>query len=88
MSDPLEQEVERLSSELKSLRHHIKQGQALHVMSVAVRYASWMRNEGIGDTYYTFCDDFGYQPEEGENRPALYAKVHAVIRAAYGADNG
>jgi hypothetical protein len=90
MSDPLVQEAEDLLSKLRSLQslqHRIKQGQALHVMSVALRYTMWMRNEGIGDTYSTFCDDFGYQPEDGEDRPALYVKVQDVIRAAYGANH-
>jgi hypothetical protein len=77
-----------LLQQVRTLRRNEARTQALYVLAVALRYALWMAEEGIGDTYSTFCDDFGYQAKEGENRPALYAKVQAVIRAAYGAQNG
>ena len=81
--DDLLRQIQRIDT----LTRKDAQIKALYVLTVATRYALWMKEEGAGDTYSTFCDDFGYQAQKGEDRPSLYAKVQAVIRAAYGAKN-
>jgi hypothetical protein len=73
-----------LHQRLLELARREAHAQAMYVLTVAFQYALWMHESGIGDTYSTFCDDFGHQSQEGEDRPALYAKVQAVIRAAHG----
>lgn len=56
----------------------------LHVVATAYNYASWLINNGAGSTYSTFCDDFGYQAQPGEDRPTLYKKIEAIFDLAYG----
>lgn len=75
----LKAEIARLESQLQAALRVSKQSSALHVLTVALNFATWMVENGAGPTYSTFCDDFGYQAQPGEDRPALYRKVEEVL---------
>lgn len=55
---------------------------AAHLLDVSARYLSWLIENGAGSTYSTFCNDFGYEPVDGEDRSVLYEKVLNVISFA------
>ncbi len=60
-----------------------RQKVAVHLLEVAFRFECWCMENGAGATYSTFTDDFGYPPQEGEDRPALYEKIRAIIAFAH-----
>lgn len=80
----LKAEIERLNRQLDTALHSTRQAKMFHVVATAYNYASWMINNGIGSTYSTFCDDFGYQAQPGEDRPMLYKKIEKILDFAYG----
>jgi len=49
---------------------------ALRRIRTAHGYAMWLEANGAGDTYSTFCGEFGYKAMEGERR----TKTHDIIR--------
>ena len=49
------------------------------VLKVAHEYTEWLVKEGRGDTYSTFCDEFGY---EHKHRRHIYEVVQMVRRCA------
>lgn len=55
---------------------------AAHLLDVSARYLSWLIENGAGSTYSTFCNDFGYEPADGEDRPVLYEEVLNLISLA------
>jgi len=85
MNDELSQEEKELIS-----RHREKKTEAtrktkltLAVLRTAHEYSSWMDGEGCGDTYSTFCDDFGFNEETcGVGRSTFYGMVWVVIQSA------
>ncbi len=54
----------------------------LRRIRAAADFAEWMNEEGAGATYSTFCDDFGYEAIEGEDRPRTYQIVLEIIKLA------
>lgn len=68
---------------LRSKRDKDHQGKALNLLRLATSYLQWLSENGMGDTYTTFCDDFGYEASEGEDRPATHQDVMSIIRHAY-----
>jgi hypothetical protein len=77
--DAFKAEIARLEGQLQSALRDTKKAKALHLLTVTLNYATWLRDNGAGTTYSTFCDDFGYQPKSGEDRPALYRRVEEVL---------
>lgn len=55
---------------------------ALRRLKVAFDFAQWMEIEGCGSSYSTFCDDFGYEATEDENRSRTYEIVTDIIKLA------
>ena len=51
----------------------------IHVLRIAYKFAEWMEEVGAGETYSTFCDDFGYKAIKGEDRPKFYNNILKVI---------
>lgn len=54
----------------------------LHRLKTAAEFEQWMQNNRVGGAYSAFCDDFGYQAREGEDRSLLYRWVLSIISAA------
>lgn len=69
--------------EMRSKREEGRQTRALNLLFLATSYLRWLRDNGMGDTYSTFCDDFKYEASEGEDRPATHQDVMSTIRHAY-----
>ena len=78
----LKKEIERLNLQLDAAERSAKKATFLHVLTVAQSYGKWLIDEGAGSTYSTFCDDFGYQAQPGEDRPSLYRKILTIFDAA------
>lgn len=57
---------------------------SIHLLSTAAQYAKFMRDEGCGDTYSTFCDNFGYDSvvENEIGRPTIHKLVMEIIGLA------
>ncbi len=70
-------DIRRVESEKKR-----KVDLSIHLLSTAAQYAKFMRDEGYGDTYSTFCDNFGYEGEKEISRPAIHKSVMEIIREA------
>ena len=68
---------------LRSQKQSAHQAKAINLLILTVSYIQWLRREGMGDTYSTFCDDFRYEPKQGEDRPTAHKNVMSVIRHAY-----
>lgn len=82
ITERLRAEIARLQAELDRTIATERYRMTAHTLKVAGDFAAWMSTEGAGPTYTTFCDDFGYQPKPGEDRPALYKRVTQVLSAA------
>ena len=78
----IKRRIKRLEMALEAAKRREVRERTLHVLDVAMRYATWMDETGIGDTYSTFCDDFGYEAVDGEDRTQLHRRVIAVIMEA------
>lgn len=76
-------EEERIAI-LRLRRERMEKAQpiAVRLLKTAADYAEWLHSNGAGDTYSTFCDDFGYEPQPGEDRPATHAAVIAILHGA------
>lgn len=66
------------------LRKEAEQEQRQREMStkllrVSSEFDNWLRENGAGATYSTFCDDFGYEAVKGEDRPCVYKFVMELI---------
>lgn len=70
-------------AEMRSKQDDERQTKALNLLFLATSYLRWLHDNGAGDTYSTFCDDFGYEASEGENRSATHEDVMSTIRHAY-----
>lgn len=70
-------DIRRVESEKRR-----KMDLSIHLLSTAVHCAVFMRDEGYGDTYSTFCDNFGYEGEEKISRPAIHKLVMEIIENA------
>lgn len=55
---------------------------AMHLLDTASRFRQWLEENGAGATFSTFCDNFGYESREGEDRARLYNNVMSIIGAA------
>ena len=55
----------------------------LKLLKVAADLEAWMQETGSGATYSTFCDDFGYEADIGEDRPKTYNAIGIIIGTAY-----
>lgn len=56
----------------------------VYVLGVARNYLEWLQAEGAGDTYSTFCDDFGFHQQEPLDRQTTYAFVQECIKRTDG----
>lgn len=77
-----EEEYESIVS-LRSRINQEHQTRALKLLVLATRYLQWLSDNGMGDTYSTFCDDFGYEASEDEDRPSTHADAMSTIRHVY-----
>lgn len=60
-----------------------QQFMAQHLLDTAASYHRWLRSEGYGSAFSTFCDDYGYQPYDREmSRKPIYDAVSRLITAA------
>jgi hypothetical protein len=69
---------------IEEIRQKDEQGRAtrrtaLEVLRTAFEYERWLQREGMGSTYSTFCDDFGYGAES-----RIFELVQQVRKIAYG----
>lgn len=55
---------------------------AVRLMKGAADFIVWLDENGVGATYSTFCDDFGCESKEGEDRSYLYKRVNELIQEA------
>ena len=81
MQMEVSQEEEALINAHRRNKHKRVRRYTVHVIGVAARYAAWMQDSGAGNSYSTFCDDFGYQPVGSEPRSQLHDQVMNIIRA-------
>ena len=51
------------------------------ILEQAYEYEKWLRENGAGSSYSTFCDQYGYPAME--NRKFIYECVEAIRRAAW-----
>lgn len=70
-------DIRRVESERKR-----KVTLSIHLLSTAAQYAKFMRDEGYGDTYSTFCDNFGYEGENELSRSTVHKLVMEIIGLA------
>jgi hypothetical protein len=62
-----------------------KQLKAVSLIRTAMHYLEFMQDQGFGNTYSTFCDDFGYEvTTEGEVRNFTWLSVTKIINLALG----
>jgi hypothetical protein len=52
------------------------------LLRIAANYYDWLQQQDAGDTYTTFCNDFGYEARCGESRPEIHGGVAALIRTS------
>ena len=50
------------------------------ILETAYEYEKWLRQNGAGSSYSTFCDDFKY---DGDNRQFVYDAVEEIRRQAW-----
>lgn len=69
-------------------RQWLRTHNASLILHTAARYHTWLVQNGAGDTYSTFCDDFGFEePLEGMTRSAFRSAVMVLINFAYSRQN-
>ena len=51
---------------------------ALRLIRTAHGYAVWLEENGAGDTYSTFCDEFGYEAGLGESRIETWHTINDI----------
>lgn len=59
-----------------------KRSRTLELLETATRFEAFLQGEGMGATYSTFCDDFGYEAGKGERRNTTYESVMSIIAFA------
>lgn len=47
----------------------------LHILKTAWEFETWLEENGVGESFSTFIDEFGYQPQGKESVSALYQDV-------------
>jgi hypothetical protein len=54
-----------------------------HLLDTATSYCCWLRANGLGSTFSTFCDEYDYQPlvQEHSLKP-VYDAICTLIRDA------
>lgn len=52
---------------------------SMEILTTAHRYEQWLRDNGAGSSYSTFCNEFGYQ---GERSSFIYAQVQRIRHVA------
>lgn len=55
----------------------------LKLLKIAADFEEWKQENGAGATYSTFCNDFGYEASEGEDRPRIYESAVSLIELAH-----
>lgn len=50
------------------------------VIAMVYRYNEWLRDNGAGSSYSTFCDEFGFN---GENRQSMYNAIIKIMEIAF-----
>lgn len=69
-------------------RQWLRTHNASLILNTAARYHTWLVQNGAGDTYSTFCDDFGFEePLDGMTRSAFHSAVMGLIDFAYQRQN-
>lgn len=67
-----------------SARESMRNFMAQHILDTAADYYRWMRADGYGSTFSTFCDDYDYQPPDPEmSRKPIYDVVVRLIASAH-----
>ena len=56
----------------------------VYVLGVARNYLEWLLTEGAGDTYSTFCNDFGFYQQGPLDCQTTYAFVQECIKRTDG----
>ena len=51
------------------------------ILEQAYEYEKWLRENGAGSSFSTFCDDYGYP--SSENRKFIYDAVEEIRRQAW-----
>jgi hypothetical protein len=69
--------------DLRSQKHTEHQRKALSLLNLTASYLRWLNENGAGDTYSTFCGDFGYEAGIDEDRPSTHRDVMSTIRHAH-----
>lgn len=78
-----DEELEHLKETLCAKRlTSMRKALVTKTLQTAVAFNRWLNQNGAGITYSTFCNDFGYIPEAGENRPDTYKIVVKLIQMA------
>ena len=54
----------------------------IQLLQLTIEYATWMHENGIGDSYSTFCDDFGYDYRCDVMRTKVYHDVRVLMNTA------
>jgi hypothetical protein len=53
---------------------------ALNALKIAAGYEEWLQREGVGDSFSTFVNEYGYQ---GEKAGRMHETIKAIRQAAY-----
>lgn len=76
-----EEEYDALVATRKS-KQKARDSIAADLLDIAIAYHKWLSDNGAGDTYTTFCEDFGYTPLGTINRSAVHGSVACIINRA------
>ncbi len=82
MTELSEQEMALVVAHRRAVRAAM-QLDVVRLLGLAARFEAWKMEHGAGATYSTFCDDFGYDAQDGENRHTTYGKVQEIIESVY-----
>lgn len=78
-----EREMEVVLRMRRTSAVHVARKQAkLEILRAAHEYEKWLQENGVGSTYSTFCDDFGYDGGVHVHRPGLFRGVCAARETA------
>jgi len=80
----LTDEEKRIVMEHRKVKEQAKKHERdiRNLLYTAFRFRFWLDDNGAGATYSTFCNDFGYEAKEGEDRPKLYEDTLTIIGLA------
>jgi hypothetical protein len=66
----------------KRAEDELRRRMCIKYLETARKYSEWLNDNGMGDTYSTLCNDFGYEADKGERRRSTYDSIGIIIEKA------